>query len=425
MNGWSKGSELTDSDPILAEVVDTECAAPHGESCDSCGSPIDAADTCCGACGASHAVTAQAVQPNLHSNETTHIPGSLEAKSADDSAPDASEYQYDYADADYIESGAGGGAGDTGQDDRSNQRFVECNNCGSTVSMDADKRSYVCAFCDSSYVVEYSPEVTGRRRTDFIIGFAITPDQAHEKFTEWITDNAWFRPGDLDQARVDERLVGVYLPFWSFSMLAKSDWSASIGEHWYRTERYTVKNAQGKTETRTRRVQETEWWPLSGKHQRYYTGYLVSASRSLTQKEADQIKPYQLPAIKRYEPYFLAGWLCEEYSISHQDALATCQDVFLHQEHSNVAAFMPGDTHRSLDVNTWFSYIHSDLCLLPAYVWSYRYRDKLYRFVVNGQTGRVAGKKPVSKTRITLLVVAIVILIAIIVAAVLLSGAGR
>jgi hypothetical protein len=313
----------------------------------------------------------------------------------------------------------------TAVDGRGNLRFLECKNCGSTVSMDKDHRSYVCAFCDSSYVVEFSPSQTGRRRPDFVIGFAITPDQAKDKFSEWIKTNSWFRPGDLEQARVDERLVGVYLPFWSFSMLAKSDWSAQIGEYWYRTETYTVTNSEGKTETRTRTVRETEWWPLAGKHQRYYTGYLVSASSSLTQQEADQIKPYQLPAITRYEPYFLAGWLCEEYSIPHSDALGMCQDVFLHQEHSNIGAFMPGDTYRGLDVNTWFSFIHSDLCLLPTYVWSYRYRDQLYRFVVNGQTGRVAGQKPVSKTRIALFVIGMLIVIAAVIAAIVFANAVR
>jgi len=31
---------------------------------------------------------------------------------------------------------------------------------------------------------------------------------------------------------------------------------------------------------------------------------------------------------------------------------------------------------------------------------TYRYQDRLYRFVVNGQTGKVAGNKPVSWRRI-------------------------
>ena len=43
-----------------------------------------------------------------------------------------------------------------------------------------------------------------------------------------------------------------------------------------------------------------------------------------------------------------------------------------------------------------------DLILLPVYLLSYRYRNKLYRFLMNGQTGKVAGSKPLSPWRIML-----------------------
>jgi hypothetical protein len=194
----------------------------------------------------------------------------------------------------------------------------------------------------------------------------------------------------------------VYLPFWSFSMLAQSHWSASIGEYWYRTETYTTTDSKGKRVTRTRRVRETEWWPLSGRHHRYYAGFLVSGSKGLAQHEAERIKPFQLPALKRYEAFYLAGWLCEEYSIAREAALDICQTEFYRQEQQNVAAFLPGDTHSSLVVSTNFSAINSDLCLLPVYILSYRYRDKLYRFLINGQTGKTAGDKPLSWKRIGL-----------------------
>ena len=49
------------------------------------------------------------------------------------------------------------------------------------------------------------------------------------------------------------------------------------------------------------------------------------------------------------------------------------------------------------------------------YVLSYHYHGKLYRFVMNGQTGRFIGDKPVSWTRVLVaigLVVAAVGLIA-------------
>jgi len=203
----------------------------------------------------------------------------------------------------------------------------------------------------------------------------------------------------LNAAQIEERLKGVYLPFWSFSMLAQSYWTASNGEHWYRTETYTT-TENGKTVTKTRRVQETEWWPLSGRHHRYYSGYLVSGSRGLGQREADRIKPFHLAALKRYEPYFLAGWLSEEYSIQRDEALEACKQEFYSRERENVAAMLPGDTHRDLRVETQFSDVNSDLILLPIYLLSYRYRDKLYRFLLNGQTGKAAGEKPLSWVKI-------------------------
>jgi hypothetical protein len=283
------------------------------------------------------------------------------------------------------------------------------------VAADPDQRSFVCPFCDSTYVVEYSPSETGRQPPEFVIGFAVTREQAEEKYRQWIAEGGLFRPGDLKNVAAIEKLRGVYLPFWNFSMLAQSRWSASIGEHWYRTETYTT-TENGKTVTKTRTVQETEWWPLSGRHHRYYSGYLVSGSRGLLQKDADRIQPFQLPALARYEAKFLAGWLAEEYSIARDEALQVCQSEFHRQEQSNVAAFLPGDTHRSLQVETQFSHVNSDLCLLPIYIFSYRYKDKLYRFLVNGQTGRVAGEKPLSWPRIMAFVFAMLLLIAIIAA---------
>jgi hypothetical protein len=248
-------------------------------------------------------------------------------------------------------------------------------------------------------VVEFNPRETGRQGPEFVIGFAVTPEQALERFRQWLGSNSWFRPGDLKGAEIAEKLRGVYIPFWSFSMLARSTWSASIGEYWYRTETYTVVE-NGKTVTKTRTVRETEWWGLEGGHHEYYSGYLVSGSRGLSQREADRIKPFHLAALKRYEPYFLAGWLAEEYSIEREAALETSMAVFRHMEADAVAAFLPGDTHSDLRVETEFSDVGSDLVLLPVYVLSYRYRGKLYRFVLNGQTGKATGEKPVSGWRI-------------------------
>ncbi|MCA9108082.1 MAG: hypothetical protein KDA83_21930, partial [Planctomycetales bacterium] len=245
--------------------------------------------------------------------------------------------------------------------------------CGAEIETHQDQRSYTCPFCESTYVLEV-PESQDRPRPEFIIGFAVTPDAAEQKFVQWISEKSFFRPADLAHARPAERLRGVYLPFWHFAMLAQSQWEASIGEHWYRTETYTERGADGKMETKTRRVQETEWWPLQGRHHRYYSGYLVSAAKGLSQPEADMAMPFQLAALKRFDPSYLAGWQAEEPSVTQQQALPVCQQYFANQEQQNIATFLPGDTHRGLRVDTEFSGVTNDLCLLPVYVMNYQYK---------------------------------------------------
>ncbi|MDH3717807.1 MAG: zinc ribbon domain-containing protein, partial [Planctomycetota bacterium] len=96
----------------------------------------------------------------------------------------------------------------------------------------------------------------------------------------------------------------------------------------------------------------------------------------------------------------------EEYAVPRDEALQRCQEAFQRLEKQDVAGFMPGDHHKHLRVGTEFSHVHSDLILLPVYVLTYRYGDKLFRFLINGQTGKLAGDKPVSRRRIAVAVAA-------------------
>ena len=63
---------------------------------------------------------------------------------------------------------------------------------------------------------------------------------------------------------------------------------------------------------------------------------------------------------------------------------------------------MPGDTQRNLHVINRFSDERFKHVLLPVWISVYRYRDKPYRFLVNGQTGEVTGLAPWSVWKITL-----------------------
>lgn len=360
------GTTPTTAQIVDAVGIDANAIVPSGRLCPSCGSPVELQSKFCSACGTQQEAEPQAERPSAA------------------------------------------------------RRTLRCERCSSEIAADVDQRSFTCPFCDSPYVVEFRPDESERQRPEFVIGFAIPFEEAQEKFRVWIRDNGWFRPGDLHLTLIAEKMRGVYLPFWSFSMLALSQWSTTIGEYWYRTETYTERDEKGNMVTKTRQVQETEWWPLSGAHHRYYSGYLVSGSRGLKQPDAERILPFQMPALQRYEPYYLSGWLSEEYSVQREDALEQCKNMFRSWVRSNIVGFLPGDTYQEpLQIQTEFQDINSDLCLLPVYLLTYKYQNKTYTFRLNGQTGKMAGEKPISWKKVGLFVGGLLLLL--ILAAVVIS----
>ena len=51
----------------------------------------------------------------------------------------------------------------------------------------------------------------------------------------------------------------------------------------------------------------------------------------------------------------------------------------------------------------------------PVWLSSYKYKDKVYRFLVNARTGEVQGDRPYSAIKIALLVISIVAVVGIII----------
>jgi hypothetical protein len=273
------------------------------------------------------------------------------------------------------------------------------------------ERTARCAFCGAPHVAagETSP---GRHAPEFVLPFTVSRAEAEAAFRAWMRKEGWFRPGDLAIAGVLSHMRGVYIPFWSFTMRSESAWSARIGEHWYETitETYTAMvNGKPVVKTRTRQVQRTEWYPLSGKFHQFHAHCLVPASRGLDRAAAERIQPFPVAEASRYAPHFLSGWLCEEYSLAKEEAAGIAEGEVRTRERRDIAAFLPGDCHDGLSAATEVHDPSEDLVLLPVWILAYSYRGKSYRYLLNGATGKAHGDKPLSAARIAALIIAVLL----------------
>jgi hypothetical protein len=295
-----------------------------------------------------------------------------------------------------------------------------CNQCGAGLAFDG-VRTARCPYCDSPNFVERAP-ADGQPDPAFVVTFVGDAQVAHRALDRWIGSRSIFADSSLRSAKVED-LKGIYAPAYLYSAVATSDFSAVIGENYTETETYQERDSEGKTVTRTRTVTRTEHRPLSGRHVSYVTDVLVSASAGLPNDELARIEPYDYKQLRRFSPGLVTGWIAEEFKRTRDDCEQLSRAEARQQIGCKLAAFMPGDSHGSLEWTSVTSWESLDPVLVPVWVLAVRYRPESppLRVVINGQTGAVHGKTPLSAVKITLFVLALLAAIAAVVLLILRS----
>jgi len=295
-----------------------------------------------------------------------------------------------------------------------------CNQCGASLAFEG-VRTETCPYCASPNFVERPPSANQPDPT-YCLPFLGDAKWAQARFDRWLGSRTMFADSALKKATV-EKMRGVYLPAYLYSAVARTDYTAQIGEHYTETETYTVTDSQGNTRTETRTVTRTEYRPLAGRHIGYVTDVIVSASSGLPNDELQRVEPFDMRQLRRFSQEFVSGWIHEEYSRTPDDCKKMSRSEAVDEVGARLRKFMPGDSYSDLAWRTTVEWESLDPMLVPVWVFAVRYRPEKppLRVVINGQTGAIGGKVPLSWVKITL---AIVLLLAAIAAIILLANHG-
>jgi hypothetical protein len=269
-----------------------------------------------------------------------------------------------------------------------------CTSCGAFTAVEAHITATECAFCGTTQM-EVQPIEEDVLRPESLLPFAIEKKTAKSGFAKW-TKTLWFRPNDLKLRAKMDGLAGVYVPIWTFDALTDSDWNAEAGFHYYVTVSYT--DSQGNS--KTRQEQRTRWEWRNGRVKRRFDDWLVQASFGLSQELFEGLLPYDTSGLVPYSTQYLAGFVAERYQMSLEDGWGVGKQGISAVVRAACANDVPGDTYRNLDVSTRWSHETFKHCLVPVWMSAYRYKDKVYHYVVNGVTGKMHGTAPYSVLKI-------------------------
>src|SRR5215218_885251 len=289
---------------------------------------------------------------------------------------------------------------------------VACQTCGATVTFTPPMVAGECDFCGSPLVAQprsADPVVA----PEGVLPFRVTRDAAAGSIGNWI-GSLWFAPNALKRLAAHEGVGGVYLPFWTYDAYAASRYAGERGEHYYTTEHYTERDAQGREVQRTRQVRHTRWHPASGKVGRWFDDLLVPATKSLPPQRLTALEPWDLGELTPYEPAYLSGYKAQRYQVDLAEGFELAKKTAAPVIESDVRRDIGGDEQRVTRVSTAYSAITFKHLLLPVYVGAYRFNERVFQIAVNGRTGEVQGERPYSAWKIFFFVLAVVAVIVIV-----------
>ncbi|MDA0328186.1 MAG: hypothetical protein O2958_04170 [Gemmatimonadetes bacterium] len=154
--------------------------------------------------------------------------------------------------------------------------------------------------------------------------------------------------------------------------------------------------------TETYQDTEIRWRPASGMVSRDFDDMLVVGSSSLPRELAEELEPWDLASLVTYADEFLSGFTAERYQIDVRAGWTRAKERMELVIRGDVERDIGGDHQRIHSLATNHAGITFKHVLLPMWICSYRYREKIYRFLVNARTGEVQGQRPWSWVKITL-----------------------
>lgn len=268
-------------------------------------------------------------------------------------------------------------------------RVSHCDTCGAEVQFDPNIHSAECPFCASPVVAD-----TGAHRhikPQALLPFKLGQTEAHAKMTKWLK-GLWFAPNGLAKyARSTGKLNGLYLPYWAFDAATRSRYTGQRGVYYY----VTVGSGKDK-----RTVRRTRWSRASGEVARQFHDMLVVATDSLPRENLRELEPWTLSDLTPYASDFLSGFRAEGYSVDLGPGYTIGQERMADVIRADICRDIGGDEQRIDSFDTVYADERFKHILLPIWMAAYRYKGKSYRFIVNGQSGRVQGERPYSAWKI-------------------------
>lgn len=263
--------------------------------------------------------------------------------------------------------------------------LYHCSSCGADIMADDQQTALFCYYCHNPVIL--SGKLTGSFKPGKVIGFKLTKNAAVEKFRKWIGER-WFVPNDFKSEQQLEKITGLYVPFWIADCDLTADYCA-IGK---KVRSWTSGNY---------RYTETKEFRIIRRATIFTDGIPADGESKIDDLLMESIEPFDYKEMKDFSMSYLSGFYADKYDVDKAEVFPRIRvratDASKKLINNSVVGYttvVPSIENYNI-INTKWQYM-----LLPVWFMTYKYKDKMYEFAINGQTGKLAGTPPLDKGKL-------------------------
>ena len=262
-----------------------------------------------------------------------------------------------------------------------------CKNCGAVIITEINTAATTCSFCGAGVVL--ADRLSGILAPSKVIPFSISKEQAQEAFKKWCR-RGLLTPSDFMTADRIKNITGMYIPFWLYDLNGRGELEATC--------------TRVRTYTRGDWIYtETKYYHVYRKVDLNYLRVPCDASRKMDDKMMDKLEPYRYENLKDFKMPYLVGFIAEKYDYTDNELLPRVKERVGSYVDSYLRSTING--YSSVHINRKNINVikkKADYALMPVWMVCYDYRQTEHIFLMNGQTGKIIGKPPLSKAKIAM-----------------------
>lgn len=259
-----------------------------------------------------------------------------------------------------------------------------CGSCGAEIVTDETTAATFCYYCHNPTIIPR--RLAGEYRPEKVIPFKFNREKATEIFINWCKKKPLLSK-QFTSASELEKLSGIYVPFWLFDCNLDGEISGDAT----RVRTYTI----GDT-----RYTETKFYHVVREGKAIFRDVPADGSKKMDDDLMRILEPYHYKDLTDFSMSYLSGYLAEKYDMDQNDVYGRVSGIIRENMGSLLRETIKGYstvTVKNTDIK--LKNVQASYVLLPVWMFTYQFKGKTYIFAMNGQTGKIAGKLPISLGR--------------------------